>query len=193
MYRLSLISITPGQPHASVDYQWLFSRFLCIKYLLISLIDFHHRHFFAIYLCTLGDFWQILFHTKFYHIHVDFRPEDERCISFPFVDWSHWFSLPLSFAIYAHWEISKDFGLFEILMYLQPTYITPEVIQNLILQAKYDWNKIFQCDCTQIKATHDQANTFFSNSKGKLISKGLFGFFNSPKKRTKKFCPSRLG
>ena len=30
-------------------------------------------------------------------------------------------------------------------------------------------------------------------SKGQLISKGLFGFFNSPKKRTKKFCPSRLG
>ena len=30
-------------------------------------------------------------------------------------------------------------------------------------------------------------------SKGQLISKGLFGFFNSSKKRTKKFCPSRLG
>ena len=29
--------------------------------------------------------------------------------------------------------------------------------------------------------------------KGKLISKGLFGFFNSPKKPTKNFCPSRLG
>ena len=29
--------------------------------------------------------------------------------------------------------------------------------------------------------------------KGQLISKGLFGFFNSPKKRTKTFCPSRLG
>ena len=29
--------------------------------------------------------------------------------------------------------------------------------------------------------------------KGQLISKGLFGFFNSPKKRTKNFCPSRLG
>ena len=30
-------------------------------------------------------------------------------------------------------------------------------------------------------------------SKGQLISKGHFGFFNSPKKRTKNFCPSRLG
>ena len=29
--------------------------------------------------------------------------------------------------------------------------------------------------------------------KGQLISKGLFGFFNSPKKRTTIFCPSRLG
>ena len=29
--------------------------------------------------------------------------------------------------------------------------------------------------------------------KGQLILKGLFGFFNSPKKRTKNFCPSRLG
>ena len=26
--------------------------------------------------------------------------------------------------------------------------------------------------------------------KGRLISKGLFGFFDSPKKRTKNFCPS---
>ena len=31
------------------------------------------------------------------------------------------------------------------------------------------------------------------NIKGQLISKRLFGFFNSPKKRTKNFCPSRLG
>ena len=30
-------------------------------------------------------------------------------------------------------------------------------------------------------------------AKGLLISKGLFGFFNSPKKRTKNICPSRLG
>ena len=29
--------------------------------------------------------------------------------------------------------------------------------------------------------------------KGQLISKGLLGFFNSPKKRTKNFCPNRLG
>jgi len=29
-------------------------------------------------------------------------------------------------------------------------------------------------------------------TKGQLISKGLFGFFNSSKKRTKNFCP-RLG
>jgi hypothetical protein len=29
--------------------------------------------------------------------------------------------------------------------------------------------------------------------KGQLISKGLFGVFNSPKKRTKNVCPSRLG
>ena len=32
-----------------------------------------------------------------------------------------------------------------------------------------------------------------NNFKGQLISKGLFGFFNSPKKRTKNFCSSRLG
>ena len=30
-------------------------------------------------------------------------------------------------------------------------------------------------------------------AKGQLILKGLFGFFNSSKKRTKSFCPSRLG
>ena len=29
-------------------------------------------------------------------------------------------------------------------------------------------------------------------TKDQLISKGLFGFFNSPKKQTKYFCPSRL-
>ena len=29
--------------------------------------------------------------------------------------------------------------------------------------------------------------------KGQLISKCLFGIFNSSKKRTKNFCPSRLG
>ena len=33
----------------------------------------------------------------------------------------------------------------------------------------------------------------FVCTKGQLISKGLFGFFNSPKKRTANFCPSRLG
>ena len=32
-----------------------------------------------------------------------------------------------------------------------------------------------------------------SETKGQLISKGHFVFFNSPKKRTKNFCPSRLG
>ena len=31
------------------------------------------------------------------------------------------------------------------------------------------------------------------NTKGQLISKGLFGVFNSPKKRTKNVCLSRLG
>jgi hypothetical protein len=30
-------------------------------------------------------------------------------------------------------------------------------------------------------------------TKGPLISKGLFGFFNSSKKGTKNFCPSSLG
>ena len=30
-------------------------------------------------------------------------------------------------------------------------------------------------------------------TKGQLISKGLFVFSNFPKKRTKNFCPSRLG
>ena len=30
-------------------------------------------------------------------------------------------------------------------------------------------------------------------TKGQLILKGLFGFFNSFKKRTKNFCPNRLG
>ena len=33
----------------------------------------------------------------------------------------------------------------------------------------------------------------FTLVKGQLISKGLFGFFNYPKKQTKIFCPSRLG
>ena len=39
---------------------------------------------------------------------------------------------------------------------------------------------------------HDES-TYIVESKGQLISKGLFGFFNSPKKRTKNVCPSRLG
>ena len=30
------------------------------------------------------------------------------------------------------------------------------------------------------------------NIKGQLISKGLLDFINSPKKRTKNFCPRRL-
>ena len=34
---------------------------------------------------------------------------------------------------------------------------------------------------------------FMLNDKGQLISKVLFGVFNSPKKRTKNVCPSRLG
>jgi hypothetical protein len=32
-----------------------------------------------------------------------------------------------------------------------------------------------------------------SYAKGQVISKGLFDFFNSSKKRTKNFCPSSLG
>ena len=31
-----------------------------------------------------------------------------------------------------------------------------------------------------------------SSTKGQLISKWLFGFFNYPKKRKKNFCPSRV-
>ena len=31
------------------------------------------------------------------------------------------------------------------------------------------------------------------DDKGQIISKGLLGFFNSPKKRTNFFCPSRVG
>ena len=117
---------------------------------LVSLIFITVR-FFTIYLCTLGDFWQIYFHTKFYNIHVYFRPEDERCSSFPFVDWSHWFSLPLSFAIYAHWEISKDFGLFEILLYLQPTYISGNLKPDSSNKVWLEQNLAisFMCDCTQ--------------------------------------------
>ena len=37
------------------------------------------------------------------------------------------------------------------------------------------------------------SESFDKNAKGQLISKGLFGFFNSHKKRTKNFCLSRLG
>ena len=32
-----------------------------------------------------------------------------------------------------------------------------------------------------------------TKAKGQLISKGLFVFFNSSKKRTENFCPRRLG
>ena len=31
------------------------------------------------------------------------------------------------------------------------------------------------------------------STKGQLISKGLFGSFNIPKKRTQNVCPNRLG
>ena len=36
-------------------------------------------------------------------------------------------------------------------------------------------------------------DTEIAVAKGQLISKGHFDFFNSPKKRTKNFCPSSLG
>jgi hypothetical protein len=44
-----------------------------------------------------------------------------------------------------------------------------------------------------IRVPHNMAMRQFSFTKGQLTSKGHFDFFNSPKKRTKTFCPSRLG
>ena len=134
----------------AVDYQWLLSRFLCIRYLLISLIDFHHRTLFCHLLIHTGRFLAIFLY-QILPYSVYFRPEDERCTSFPFVDRSHWFSLTLSFAIYAHWEISKDFGLFEILLYLQPTYISGNLKPDSSNKVWLEQNLAisFMCDCTQ--------------------------------------------
>ena len=39
----------------------------------------------------------------------------------------------------------------------------------------------------------DELFTVLSCHKGQSILKGLFGFFHSPKKRMKNFCPSGLG
>ena len=58
-----------------------------------------------------------------------------------------------------------------------------------------DWNAIWQYFVSMrlylamlfILSIHTLLN------KGQLISKGNFGVFNSSKKRTKKFCPSKLG
>ena len=44
-----------------------------------------------------------------------------------------------------------------------------------------------------LKLTHVRQPTKFVLTKGQLISKGHFAFFNSPKKRTQNFCLSRLG
>ena len=43
-------------------------------------------------------------------------------------------------------------------------------------------------DSCQVKILNTEVD-----SKGHLISNGHFVFFNFPKKRTKNFCPSRLG
>ena len=54
-------------------------------------------------------------------------------------------------------------------------------------------------DAMKYALTSDMLLEFLKNkeiqksSKGQLISKGLLDFFNSSKKRTKKFCPSRVG
>ena len=59
-------------------------------------------------------------------------------------------------------------------------------------------NKVFQ-KLKISKNVHNKKGSLkpifllFDLPKGQLISKGLFGFFNSPKKRTKNFCSSRLG
>ena len=46
-------------------------------------------------------------------------------------------------------------------------------------------------DC--IRRRQDGGSGALAPSKGQLISKGLFGVFNSPKKQTKNVCPNRLG
>ena len=54
------------------------------------------------------------------------------------------------------------------------------------------WTKYFASVDAMIEVIRTRS-LFLAADKGQLISKGHFGFFNSPKKRTKKFCPSRLG
>jgi hypothetical protein len=50
-----------------------------------------------------------------------------------------------------------------------------------------------QADCKAFFLAAFALHTLSQFSKGQVISKGLFGFFNSSKKRTKYFYPSRLG
>ena len=48
-----------------------------------------------------------------------------------------------------------------------------------------DFHTCLKCELQ--KCARNSIMAFWA--KGQLISKGLFGFFNSPKKRTKNFCP----
>ena len=52
---------------------------------------------------------------------------------------------------------------------------------------------LFEQLLNYIKYTFVFDTSALSFINGQLISKCLFGVFNSSKKRTKNFCPSRLG
>ena len=50
-----------------------------------------------------------------------------------------------------------------------------------------------EIEAVKVKISYKRFHANASLVKGRLISKGNIVFFNSPKRRTKKFCPIRLG
>ena len=79
-----------------------------------------------------------------------------------------------------NWEISAIFfGLLRKLELYILTYLSTYVVYYRVQFLR--------------KLLHDQYCFSLFYAKGQIISKGLFGVFNTSKKRTKNFCPSRLG
>ena len=68
-----------------------------------------------------------------------------------------------------------------------------KVIRNKILDDNPKTSTAWKVISYIFKSNLDVFIESHSIPKGQLISKWLFGFFNSPKKWTKNFCPSRLG
>ena len=68
-----------------------------------------------------------------------------------------------------------------------------EFLKNSAVICFYQQTRIIFVWRRYVKISLQEFLSKVVNVKGQLISKGHFVFFNTPKKRTKTFCPSRLG